>query len=782
MCLYCVYVFVCVCVYVDVCAILTHTFPTIQSDSFMKFKYNPLAGRNLSSYDYGDRDVVGKPEHAGGVGLCNLGNTSYFNSILQCLAHASPLKELFLSGRYRYQINRHNEESMINSDLSPSKDKMRSELGSGGRLAKCFGQLIRQIWSQRYQILAPRKLKMLIGKYLALFSGFEQQDAHELLIYLLEGLHQDLKVVPLKGFSSPTHHESHASSSLPQPSQARSFSFVERSPSEEAWKSFLHDRNRSEMVDMFYGQLRGSILCSHCHGSLSSQYHPFNCLSLPIPSLQSTLLNVLVKLLPLETAWIEMEVLLPSEAPVLEVMKATVKRLMDLQILLSEPPEESPEATTTNICHREDKGSSFQYRNHYWNLCLCVGDSKKFINLLGSESLQCYDPFCHTFVLLEMEEDVSPCLLSERSGTYRPPSIRSSFVTHGPTMSDRVSLSSPSSSLSSSIASYRVIDIYVGASLVNNVFSELRSGSFFHNLDYPSRIVWYNDMTFDNLHELVFLIASRYFPSEDIVHSFQSLPYELFYGNHLGTVTYGKIPKGTNAFTMEYQESVVIRWLNSCYNEEHFVCPPHEIYSLHGGKNTSSTNVGDRKSEQCPHHLPRNKGMECPREASTSKSMGISLATCLTSFASQSPLEGFSTSITCPHCATVVGGEDQSNVPLYQLTVWKPPLILIIQLKRFYFGHGFYSMVREKITDPVIYPLEGLSLREICSVKDAEDDTTMKTTKEKDQEEQGIPLCDMEKMNESEDAMYDLFAVCCHIGTLISGQYFSLCKSESGKW
>ena len=113
-------------------------------------------------------------------GLCgirNLGNTCFMNCILQCLNSTPTLAEYFLRGHYRIDINKTNE------------------LGFRGEIANEYAVLVSATWSGHCKIISPKHFRYLIGQFNQQFLSNEQQDSQEFLLFLLDGLHEDLNRV-----------------------------------------------------------------------------------------------------------------------------------------------------------------------------------------------------------------------------------------------------------------------------------------------------------------------------------------------------------------------------------------------------------------------------------------------------------------------------------------------------------------------------------------------------------------------------------------------------------
>jgi len=136
-----------------------------------KFTAEFIGNGTLDSSIELSRDLWGRQYLPGFVGLNNLHKTDYVNSTLQALAHVRPIRDFFLQ-------------------LGTSTSS--SSLPSHSRLAYCFGDLVRKLWSnQRFKsIVDPHEMIQAISvaskkKY----HPGKQAAAAEFLSWFLHQLH-----------------------------------------------------------------------------------------------------------------------------------------------------------------------------------------------------------------------------------------------------------------------------------------------------------------------------------------------------------------------------------------------------------------------------------------------------------------------------------------------------------------------------------------------------------------------------------------------------------------
>ena len=193
-----------------------------------------------------------KYKDKGLTGLANLGNTCYLNSCMQTLSHC-------------YEFN-----NMLDNIDFDSLNKTPDSV-----LLIEWNNLRKLMWSQNC-IVAPHRYvntvqKLSASKNIELFSGFDQNDLPEFLIFIIDCFHGSLKRKVEMNISGTSRNDT-------DDLAKQCFSMIKN----------MYSETYSELLNLFYG-INVSLLYSEDNKTLlSCKPEPFSLIDLPIPeSMQS---------------------------------------------------------------------------------------------------------------------------------------------------------------------------------------------------------------------------------------------------------------------------------------------------------------------------------------------------------------------------------------------------------------------------------------------------------------------------------------------------------------
>ena len=191
-------------------------------------RIHKLNNETLDLSDFLPIKSIDKISFPGIIGLQNIGATCYMNATLQCFSNVGRLKT--------YLLNKN-----IYQDLENNKN-------SSKKLSFVLAEVLKNLWEKlEHRFYAPNNFKNLISEMNPLFKGIAANDPKDLILFLLEKMHNEL--------NKPINN-------IPDNNKVpNSCNFI------EVYKDFVYwfeNKNKSIISDEFYFFTNNISTCQYC--------------------------------------------------------------------------------------------------------------------------------------------------------------------------------------------------------------------------------------------------------------------------------------------------------------------------------------------------------------------------------------------------------------------------------------------------------------------------------------------------------------------------------------